>query len=120
MNAVLAPGIAHVSFSGGGTFLPARNPYDREILAEHVADRVRTNGVVQVLVKDQRWTVRLGVNPPVPDCTACGCSLSVACCSSGRDGLPYCVKCALEDRKMPSRAATRLIASKVQCTLHAS
>ena len=108
MNAILAPGIAHVSFPGGGTFLPARTPYDLQVLAEHVADRARTNGQAQVLIKDQRWTARVGLIMPLPGCAGCGKSLSVACCSNGPEGLLYCVKCAFEHSRRRPHRATRL------------
>jgi len=108
MTVTLAPGIAHVSFPGGGTFLPARTPYDLQVLAEHVADGVRTNGQAQVLIKNQRWTARVGLIPPLPGCAGCGNSLSVACCSNAPEGLLYCVKCAFAHSRRQPRRATQL------------
>lgn len=108
MNEFLAPGIAHVSVPGGGTFLPARTPYDLQILAEHVADGARTNGQAQVLINDQRWTACVGLIPPLPGCAACGNSLNVACCSNGPEGLLYCVKCAFEHSGRRPRRAMQL------------
>jgi len=85
-------GVAHISFAGGGVFLPARNPYDREILAEHVADRVRCKGEVQVALDDRCWSVSLSAVGA--SCSHCGHPLDSACSSptSGVDVL--CVKCA--------------------------
>jgi hypothetical protein len=37
---VITKGIAHVSFPGGSMVLPARTPYDRQMLLEHIVDRV--------------------------------------------------------------------------------
>lgn len=90
----LAKGIAHVSFAGGGVFVPARSPYDRQILVEHVADRVRAQGHVQVLVDDQRWLVRLSRGPSVDCCCSCGYSLDAACYSTAGGAAVYCVECA--------------------------
>lgn len=50
----LSKGIVHISFAGGGLFLPARSPYDRQMLVEHVTDRVRCKGHLQVLTDDER------------------------------------------------------------------
>ena len=91
---VLAKGIAHISFPGGGTFLPARSPYDREMLIEHVAHRVRAKGRVQVLLNEQRWLVDVGTGGASGDgCSACGRTLDMTWCVADV-GVPYCAKCA--------------------------
>lgn len=90
----LLNGIAHVSFLGGGIVLPARNPYDRQVLVEHVVDRVRKKGRVQVLVDDQRWMVHLDRNPGALACARCADSLGAACYAAGSGGAAYCVECA--------------------------
>jgi len=48
---MLANGIAHISYHGGGVFLPARTPYDRELMVDCVADLVPAKGVIQVIVE---------------------------------------------------------------------
>jgi hypothetical protein len=105
-----AEGIAHVSFRGGGTFLPARTPYDRQILAEYVGAYLRGNGQVQVLIEGQRWMVHITRKPAVPSCLSCGCPADSACYSPADGGAVYCVKCALggcrqtelhEDQELP-------------------
>ena len=78
----IADGIAHVSFRGGGTFLPARTPYDRQILVEYVRAYLGANGQVQVLVEGQRWMVHLSRNSVMPCCLSCGCSADSACYST--------------------------------------
>jgi len=90
----IAKGIAHLSYPGGGTFLPARNPYDRQLLAEHVADSVRIKGRVQVLVDNQRWVVQDSRGPFATSCAGCGLAADSACYSAARGRRPYCVKCA--------------------------
>ncbi len=103
MNGILAKGIAHVSFCGGGIFLPARNPYDREMLAEHVTNRVRAKGQVQVIIDDQEWMVYLSPDPSLLCCSVCSHPLPSACYSAGSDGIPFCVKCAFAERRNPVR-----------------
>jgi len=87
-------GIAHVSFRGGGMFLPARSPYDRQTLIEHITDRVRAKGDVQVLLHGQRWMVHLHRGQPPAYCTCCGTAVHCACHSTGNCETVYCVNCA--------------------------
>jgi hypothetical protein len=95
MNGV-ANGIAHVSFRGGGLFLPARTPYDRQLLAEHVAARVRCSGQVQVLLEDQRWLVSRSSPRGSARCGRCGVAL-IASCSAAAGDDAWCLTCALVD-----------------------
>ncbi len=90
----IADGIAHVSFSGGGMFLPARTPYDRQILVEHVGAYLQANGRVQVLVEGQRWVVQLAQDSAVSSCSSCGCSTESACRSTAHREALYCMTCA--------------------------
>ncbi len=95
----IADGIAHVSFPGGGMFLPVRTPYDRQILVEHVGAYLNANGRVQVLVEGQRWMVQLTRDSPVPSCSSCGCSMDSACNSSVHREAVYCMMCAFGGRR---------------------
>lgn len=97
MNGVLADGVAHLSFRGGGIFLPARNPYDRQILSEHAVQRARAHGRVQVLVDDERWTICLKLDPSVLRCGSCDSPLELVCLGSRTPNTPRCVRCALMD-----------------------
>jgi hypothetical protein len=90
----LARGIAHVSFSGGGAFLPARDPYDRQTLVDHVRQRMRATGQVQVLVDDDRWMVRPALPSMRMSCARCGHALTAACYSSSRGAVAHCLSCA--------------------------
>ncbi|MFI5365153.1 MAG: hypothetical protein ACHQ4J_05975 [Candidatus Binatia bacterium] len=87
-------GIAYVSFPGGGIFMPARSPYDRQMLIEHIADRVRSKGQVQVLIDNQRWMVHLNRGPSADCCEGCGYTRDPACYSPTIGDGAYCVKCA--------------------------
>lgn len=104
----LANGIAHVSFPGGGAFLPARSPYDRQMLIEHVAHRLHAEGRVQVLLDEQRWLVQSDRGAGAPHCAACACPVSVACYAA-TNGVAYCPKCAFgyDIDAQPEREPTR-------------
>lgn len=91
-------GIAHISFIGGGVFLPARNPYDRQVLVEHVAERVRSKGEVLVTLDDRYWSVCKSNETPGICCFACGHSLESAPYSATNQQTVYCVKCAFGER----------------------
>ena len=92
---VLPKAIAHVSFPGGGIFLPARSPYDRQMLVEHIADRVRSKGRVQVLLDEQRWMVHLNRGSARICCTSCGDAADSACYRASDNAIAYCITCAL-------------------------
>lgn len=98
----LAHGIAHVSFAGGGFFVPARSPYDRQLLADHALARVRVKGNVQVLVDGQRWLVQL-LRDSSMTCRRCGSAVYSVCCRSAHRAARYCVACAFTtDRSFPA------------------
>jgi hypothetical protein len=99
----LAKGIAHISFPGGGTFLSVRGPYDRELLIEHVAHRVRAKGRVQVLIDDQRWLIDPVIGQRSGACAGCGHSVD-AVCSTPDAGVAYCVRCAFAPPVEPAPA----------------
>ena len=90
----LSKGVAHVSFSGGGIFLPARDPYDRQILMEHVTHHVGVGGEAQVLVDGQRWLVRLRSGHCSSCCFTCGCIPQPACYAAADGGAACCMQCA--------------------------
>jgi hypothetical protein len=96
MNGLL-DGIAHLSFLGGGTFLPARTPYDRQMLLEHVGDRVRSKGRVQLLIDGRRWIVCRNDSGFGARCVRCNALIGTACCSIAGDAAINCVRCAVSD-----------------------
>ncbi len=99
----MAKGIAHVSFTGGGIFLPARSPYDRQLLAEHVRERVQAKGQVQVLMGDHLWMMHRH-RGTTTYCAWCGEAASIACHFGGSGDACYCVACALEAEVEPAPA----------------
>ncbi len=90
-----ANGIAHLSFAGGAVFLPVRTPYDRQMLAEYVSERVQAKGQVQILVDGQRWMVQRQRDPLFIACEGCGSSLMSTCYSVPDGQQVYCARCAL-------------------------
>jgi hypothetical protein len=111
MSAV-ARGMAHVSYAGGGIFLPARSPYDRQMLVEHIGECVRAKGQVQVLMGRQRWVVQRNWGPGAAPCAECGCFAAGVCSAGANGGGVYCVKCALgsdTEAERPQRAPERRV-----------
>lgn len=104
----LAKGIAHLSFQKGGLFLPALDDYDRQSLVEHVVTRVRSEGLVQVLIDDRRWMVRLHAER-CTGCSECGHSLDAGTCSAADDpSAAYCVNCVFaRGNQCPAMAKRR-------------
>lgn len=100
MMNLLSKGIAHVSFKGGGMCLPARNPYDRQMLAEQVTSRARAMGMVQVLLDDDRWMVHTRIGSGGAHCARCGRWSTSVCHSDSHDGT-YCVVCAVGNSRNP-------------------
>lgn len=91
---ILSKGIAHVSFTGGGLFLPVRSPYDRQILLEHVTERARKKGLVQILLDEARWMVDGRKRASRTPCTSCGDTVHFACFSPSHNDAVYCLSCA--------------------------
>src|SRR5262245_57437073 len=89
-------GIAHVSYPGGGIFVPVRTAYDRQILVEQVMERVRTKGQVQILIDDRRWMVRHLSRASRVSCVQCGGSTNSACTSPVIGKAVFCTKCVVE------------------------
>ena len=90
---LLSEGIAHLSFAGGSLFLPTRNPADRQRLGNAIVTGAHLNGVVQVIVNEQRWLVRPIPNRGAVDCSRCGAALDTACSGADEHALAHCVDC---------------------------
>jgi hypothetical protein len=100
MNGLLE-GIAHLSFAGGGTFLPARTPYDRQMLLDEVADRIRVKGRVQLLVDDRRWIVCLNERSSGARCVCCKTLIGAARCWIAGDAAIHCLRCVVDQAVNP-------------------
>lgn len=99
--------IVHVSFSGGGIFLPNEGPADRQYLVDYVAHLLHAKPKVQILRCEQRWMAeRCG---HYCCCASCGRATKAVCRETHHDGESFCLRCALEAEARPSAkvAATR-------------
>jgi|JRYF01.1.fsa_nt_gb hypothetical protein len=94
---LLSRGIAHVSFKGGGICVPARSPYDRQLLAEQVMSQCRSKGTVQVLLDDDRWMVHTHIGAGPVYCVQCGRRSNSVCYSESHNGT-FCVACAVGEQ----------------------
>ncbi len=103
-TSAIASGVAHVSFLGGGLFLPARTPYDRQMLVEHVVERAQAKGRVQVLVDDRRWLVSLSRGDLAFRCARCGLFSDPACHCATVGSEVFCARCALGLGQQPASA----------------
>ncbi|HVO25020.1 MAG TPA: hypothetical protein VMW56_15465 [Candidatus Margulisiibacteriota bacterium] len=86
---------AHITFAGGGLLLPARTPYDLQLLREHVLDRARHVKGLQVTVARKTWLVERPDNQQPFVCGLCKRDLTVAALHAPAQAEVYCVACAL-------------------------
>ncbi len=92
-----APNVAHVE-GGSGTFvLPARSPYDRQVLREHIEMLVGRVPMLTLGVHGTRWTVTRGPLPAAR-CTTCTQLLGRLSCSRGDAAVASCFDCAMQPR----------------------
>jgi hypothetical protein len=110
--------LAHISFVGGGLLLPAQDPYERELLVEHVVACARKNGGVRVTAHGRAWSVRRIPETSTGSCGRCGGVLQGSWCSTAPGGAPHCLRCAFgvpdkapavatEAEELRNRIATR-------------
>lgn len=77
-------------------FLPARTPYDRQTLVEHILDRVHSKHRVQVLLHNQRWWIdRLDLK--TRRCSNCNHRLDAAVYEPQQKDRLRCVACVFGD-----------------------
>lgn len=62
--------VAHISFEGGGTILPARTPYDHQLLMEHLEVSTRRHGAIRLELRHRQWSITVNDGPAEP-CTTC-------------------------------------------------
>ena len=86
---------AHLTFAGGGLLLPARTPYDRQILTEHVLDRARHSKQVRVAMGRKTWIVDRPSAQRSSVCSRCKQPLTTAVLHLSSDSVVYCALCAL-------------------------
>lgn len=84
--------VAHVSYPGGGVFLPDHGPGDRHTIVEYVERLVSSKQTVQILLDNQRWLVQSGEHAC---CASCDLATKTACREASNGGQMYCLRCAL-------------------------
>jgi len=83
--------IAQVSFPGGGLFLPAKTPYERQVLFEYVDQYTKRHGRVRFSLNRRECTVTVSDQPPT-QCAVCDQRLDHLTYSlAGRRLCRYCV-----------------------------
>lgn len=64
--------IAQIEFNGGALLLPARDPYDREVVFEQAEFYARRHGAVGLRMGHAVMRVSRSTAESVPACTHCG------------------------------------------------
>jgi hypothetical protein len=84
--------VAHVSFAGGGVFLPDHGPGDRRTLIDYVGRLANSKPKVQILLENQRWLAQ-----PCNHvcCACCGYACDVSCREASNETDAFCLTCAL-------------------------
>jgi hypothetical protein len=88
-------GVARISFQGGALFVPAKTPYDRELLFEHLDLYARRHGTVRVELNRRELTVRKADAERPPTCAVCSRRLDTLTYALG--GRTLCGYCARRD-----------------------
>ncbi|MBP1685828.1 MAG: hypothetical protein H6Q33_1971 [Deltaproteobacteria bacterium] len=92
--------VVHVSYAGGGIFLPDEGPADRQYLVDYVAHLLHAKPKVQILRREQRWMAERCKTYCC--CASCGRAYKAVCRETANDADPYCLRCALENEGRPS------------------
>lgn len=86
-------GVAQISFSGGGMFLPSRTPYERELVFEHAESYARRYGKARLQLSRNFLLVSSEPSESNESCAECGQSLrSVTFATGGRVLCRYCAR----------------------------
>ncbi len=102
--------VAHVSYLGGGIFLPDNGPGDRHTIIEYVGRLLSSKQKVQILLDNQRWLAQSGEHVC---CARCALVSKTSCREASAEGELYCLRCALS----PARSETRLASQHLTLAL---
>ena len=92
--------VAHVSYLGGGIFLPDHGPGNRHTIIEYVTRLIRSKKKVQILLDNERWLVQSGRHVC---CAGCQLATDTSCREATNEAEIYCLRCALA---LPARFDT--------------
>ncbi len=91
----MAPQIAHIVFPDGGLIVPARTPYDRQLLQEHVLASVHHRQLLRINIGPDGWAVKRAKPRHPIVCGLCDRRITHAVCHEVGSPVPFCVACAL-------------------------
>ena len=100
----MSSSFAQVRSAAAGIVMPARDPYDRELLIEHVIERVRRVGPVSVAVHGRTWSVRCPDRCGTIACSRCRHPVKCAGATSPGEGL-RCLRCVFDAPRQWAGAA---------------
>jgi hypothetical protein len=85
--------LARIHMDGGALLLPARTPYEREVVLDHVRHRLRMHGFVHLEMNGRRCRIEPAAAASGATCPGCGARLGGLACRLGAQLL--CLDCAL-------------------------
>jgi hypothetical protein len=85
--------IARIRMDGGALLLPARTPYEREVVLDHVRHRLRSHGFVHLEMNGWSRRIERVSASGGALCAACAQRIGGLACRLGAQML--CVDCAL-------------------------
>lgn len=86
--------LVHLSFVGGGIFLPNEGPADRQDLVDYVAHLLHSRPAVQIRRSAQQWMAEQCAD--CCHCACCGRATKAVCYERTNAAEAYCLRCALE------------------------
>ena len=91
--------IARIQMDGGALLLPARTPYEREVVLDHVRHRLRICGFVHLEMNGRRCKIEPIAFTPGATCASCTRRVGTVACRIGAQML--CIECALAPGRSP-------------------
>jgi hypothetical protein len=85
--------IARIQMDGGALLLPARTPYEREVVLDHVRHRLRLYGFVHLEMNGRRCKVEPVAPAAGARCASCTRRVGTLACRIAAQML--CIDCAL-------------------------
>jgi hypothetical protein len=85
--------IARIQMGGGALLLPARTPYEREVVLDHVRHRLRLYGFVHLEMNGRRCKVEPVTAGAALKCTSCDRRIGTLACRLGAQIV--CLDCAV-------------------------
>jgi hypothetical protein len=84
-------GVARISHPNGGLILPAKSPYEIELVIEHVGLHAKRHGRVRLELNRRDWLVTVCNGGPPGRCTGCAQRIETLTYANGSGQL--CARC---------------------------